>query len=142
MSLLILQNLSSIILLENPTEKTWRKPLMVDKWLDEVKQRANPEDLGMILVHNGIVRSTSKSGMPVNGMRLSYDQNRLNSVIPIFKQRPGVAEVRAWINSGDLKVGDNIMLLLVAGRFKTDVLPVFEELLSMIKNEIVTEREV
>jgi len=34
------------------------------------------------------------------------------------------------------------MLLLVAGRFKTDVLPVFEELLSLIKDEIVTEKEV
>ncbi len=96
----------------------------------------------MILVHNGIVRGTSKPGRPVQGMKLSYDQKRLNSVIPIFKQRTGVAEVKVWINSGNLKVGDNIMLLLVAGRFKTDVLPVFEELLSLIKNEIVTEEEV
>jgi molybdopterin synthase catalytic subunit len=115
---------------------------MIDKWLDEVKQRANPEDLGMILVHNGIVRGTSKSGRPLHGMKLSYDQKRLNSVIPIFKQRAGVVEVKVWVNSGNLKVGDNIMLLLVAGRFKTDVLPAFEELLSLIKNEIVTESEV
>jgi molybdopterin synthase catalytic subunit len=34
------------------------------------------------------------------------------------------------------------MLLLVAGKFRTDVLPVFEELLSVIKSEIVTEEEV
>jgi hypothetical protein len=33
------------------------------------------------------------------------------------------------------------MLLLVAGRFKTDVLPVLEELLAFVKNEIVTEEE-
>ena len=115
---------------------------MIDKWINEVRQGANPENLGMILVHNGIVRGTSKSGRPVRGMKLSYDQKRLDSVIPIFKQRAGIAEVRAWINSGDLKVGDNIMLLLVAGRFKTDVLPVFDELLSLIKNEIITEEEV
>ena len=57
-------------------------------------------------------------------------------------QTAGVVEVRAWINSGDLKVGDNIMFLLVAGRFKTDVVPVFEELLSLIKNESVIEKEV
>ena len=115
---------------------------MIDQWLDEVKQRANPEDLGMIMVHNGIVRGTSKSGKPVQGMKLSYDQKRLNSVIPVFKQRTGIVEVKVWINSGNLKVGDNIMFLLVAGRFKTDVLPVFEELLSLIKNDIVTEEEV
>jgi molybdopterin synthase catalytic subunit len=34
------------------------------------------------------------------------------------------------------------MFLIVAGRFRTDVLPVFEELLSVIKREIVTEQEV
>ena len=115
---------------------------MIDEWLKDVKQRANPEDLGMILVHNGIVRGTSKLGRPVQGMKLSYDQKRLNSVIPIFKQRTGVVEVKVWINSGNLKVGDNIMFLLVAGRFRTDVLPVFEQMLSLIKNEIVAEEEV
>ncbi len=115
---------------------------MIDEWIKEVKQSANRDDLGMILVHNGLVRGTSKSGRPVGGMKLSYDQKKLNSVIPIFRQRIGVAEVKVWINSGNLKVGDNIMFILVAGRFRTDIVPVFEELLSLIKNEIVREEEV
>ncbi len=34
------------------------------------------------------------------------------------------------------------MFLLVAGRFKSDALPVLEELLAFVKNEIVTEVEV
>ena len=115
---------------------------MIDEWLKEVKQGANPEDLGMILVHNGIVRATSKSGIPVRAMKLSYDQKKLSSIIPTLKQRAGVVEVKVWINSGNLKVGDNIMFVLVAGRFRIDILPVFEELLTIIKNEIVTEEEV
>ncbi len=115
---------------------------MIDAWLKEVKQKANPEDLGMILVHNGVVRGTSKSGNPVRGMKLSYDREKLNSVMPLFKQRHGIVEANVWINSGNLKVGDDIMFVLVAGRFKTDILPVFEELLSLIKKEIVTEKEV
>ena len=115
---------------------------MIDRWLEEVKQMADHEELGMILVHNGIVRGASKLGKPVRGMKLSYDQKKLNWVIPTFQQRPGIVEVKVWINAGDLKVGDNIMLLLVAGRFRTHVLPVFEELLSLIKNEIVTETEI
>ena len=129
---------SKMILGANHVEET----SMVDKWLEEIKQNADSEKLGMILIHNGIVRSTSKSGNPVRAMKLSYDQKRLDSVVPIFKQRPGVLEVKVWINSGALNVGDNIMFLLVAGRFKTDVLPTFEELLSLIKSEIVTEEEV
>jgi molybdopterin synthase catalytic subunit len=70
---------------------------------------------------------------------LSYDQNLS---IPIYKQKPGVVEVKVWVNSGNLKVGDNLMFLLVAGRFRTDIVPVVEELLSLIKNEMVTEEEV
>jgi molybdopterin synthase catalytic subunit len=75
-------------------------------------------------------------------MKLSYDQKKLNSVIPIFKRKPGVVEIKVWINAGNLEIGDNIMLLLVAGKFRTDVLPVLEELLSVIKREIVTEEEI
>ena len=115
---------------------------MIDGWMKEIKQAADPEELGMILVHNGIVRGASKSGKPVSGMKLSYDQEKLNSIIPIFHRRPGVVKIKVWINTGNLKVGDDIMLLLVAGRFRTDVLPVFEELLSVIKSDIVTEEEV
>ena len=116
--------------------------MLIDRWIEEIKRKANSEELGMILVHNGIVRATSKSGKSVRGMKLSYDQEKLNSIIPIFRKRPGVVEVKVWINAGNLAVGDDIMLLLVAGRFRTDVLPVFEELLSVIKREIVTEQEV
>jgi molybdopterin synthase catalytic subunit len=115
---------------------------IMQEWLEEIKRTANPEELGMVLVHNGIVRGTSKSGRPVRGMKLSYDREKLNSVVPRFKVRPGILEAKAWINTGTLKVGDDIMYLLVAGRFKTDVLPTLEELLLLIKREIVTEEEI
>jgi len=124
------------------TESNTKKALMIDRWIEEIKLRANPEEFGMILVHNGIVRATSKSGKPVRGMKLSYDKEKLDSIIPTFKQKAGVVDIRAWINAGDLEVGDDIMFLIVAGKFRTDVLPVFEELLSVIKREIVTEQEV
>jgi len=124
------------------TESNTKKPLMVDRWIDEIRRKANPEELGMILVHNGLVRATSKSGKPVRGMKLSYDKEKLDSIILPLKQKPGVVDIRVWINAGDLRVGDDIMFLVVAGRFRTDVLPVFEELLSVIKREIVSEQEV
>ena len=114
---------------------------MVDKWLEGVKRKVDPSLLGMILVHNGVVRGTSKHGKPVTGMKLSYDQAKLQSCVERFKAREGIVEIKAWINEGDLKVGDDIMLLLVAGRLRTDVLPVFQEVLSIIKNEVVREEE-
>jgi molybdopterin synthase catalytic subunit len=114
---------------------------MVEQWLNAVKLKADPEGLGMILVHNGIVRATSKQGKPVSGMKLSYDEEKLRTVVSEQKKKDGILDIKVWINRGDLKVGEDIMLLLVAGRFRTDVLPVFESLLSTIKQEIVSERE-
>jgi molybdopterin synthase catalytic subunit len=114
---------------------------MIDAWLKEIKGRADFKELGMILVHNGVVRATSKDGKPVKGMHLSYDKQKLIRVLDEFRRRDGIVGMKVWINEGDLKVGDDIMYVLVAGRFRTVVIPVLEELVSKIKKEIVSEKE-
>jgi molybdopterin synthase catalytic subunit len=115
---------------------------MINKWMKEIKAVCDPEELGMILVHNGIVRGTSKEGKPVRGMRLSYDGQILSACVEEMQVREGIAAIRVWINQGELAVGDDIMFLLVAGRFRTDVMPVLQELLARVKNEVVREEEV
>ena len=114
---------------------------MIDEWVKEIKENCDSESLGMILVHNGIVRGTAKDGKLVKGMKLSYDKDALESCVARLKNREGIAAIRVWINSGILSIGDNIMYLLVAGRFRTDVLPILEDLLSTVKNEIMHEEE-
>lgn len=115
---------------------------MIDEWLKEIKKTSDPESLGMIIIHNGVVRGTAKDGKPVKAMELSFNKEDLENCINSLKKREGITAVRAWINNGLLNIGDDIMVVLVAGRFRTDVLPVFQELLSTIKNEIVREKEV
>jgi molybdopterin synthase catalytic subunit len=115
---------------------------MIEAWIKEIKKSCNADMLGMILVHNGIVRATAKDGKPVNAMNLSYDKGMLKDVVATFKAKEGIADIRVWINEGDLQVGDDIMNVCVAGRFRTDVLPVFQEVLTIIKKEIVREDEV
>lgn len=114
---------------------------MITTWIQEIKQAADPRELGMILIHNGLVRATSKEGKPVRKMRLSFSKEKLKALLEAFREREGILEIRVWINQGDLAIGDDIMLLAVAGRFRTDIMPVFQELLSRIKTEIVTEEE-
>ena len=115
---------------------------MLDTWLREVKETTDPASLGMILVHDGIVRGTSKTGERICGMRLSYDKEKLEMLLSELRSREGVVVIKVWINSGELKVGDDIMFVMVAGRFRTDILPVFVELLTAIKNEILHEDEI
>jgi molybdopterin synthase catalytic subunit len=114
---------------------------MIDSWIKEIKKECPTDILGMILLHNGIVRATAKNGGKVQAMNLSYDKKKLEAVVSEFKKREGIADIKAWINEGHLQVGDDIMNVCVAGRFRKDVLPVFQELITVIKTEIVKEEE-
>ena len=114
---------------------------MIEQWISEIKKDCPPDMLGMILVHNGIVRASSKQGDPVGGMTLSYDQAALDQAVRRFKSMEGIVDIRVWINQGQLKVGDDIMYVCVAGRFRKDILPVFQELITLIKTRIVKEEE-
>ena len=114
---------------------------MMDQWIKEIKKACPPDMLGMILLHNGIVRATAKDGGKVQSMNLSYDKAKLEAAVLQFKKRDGIADIKAWINEGHLKIGDDIMNVCVAGRFRKDVLPVFQELITVIKTEIVREEE-
>ncbi len=58
-----------------------REGQMVEQWIHEIKRSSDFKDLGMILVHNGMVRATSKDGKPVKGMRLSYDRENTGRLI-------------------------------------------------------------
>ena len=114
---------------------------MIEQWIKEIKKACPADMLGMILLHNGIVRATAKDGGKVQAMNLSYDKAKLEATVGEFKKREGIADIRAWINEGHLKIGDDIMNVCVAGRFRKDILPVFQELITVIKTEIVSEEE-
>jgi len=79
----------------------------------------------MILIHNGIVRATAKDGKTVQAMRVFYDRSMLDDTVRELKKVDGITEIRVWINEGTLQIGDDIMKVCVAGRFRTDVLPDF-----------------
>jgi molybdopterin synthase catalytic subunit len=114
---------------------------MIQEWIEEIKAKSSKDQLGMILVHNGIVRATSKDGKPVQGMYLSYDEKLLANLVKQFKETDGIVDIKVWLNQGKLSIGDDIMYVLVAGRFRTDVLPVFQELIREIKSNVVNEKE-
>lgn len=115
--------------------------MLIDDWMREIKANSPPEELGMIMVRNGIVRATSKTGEPIRGMLVQHDEAALDSIVEKYAKKQGIAGVKVRINSGNLKIGDDIMLVLVAGRFRTDVLPVLEALMSEIKTGVVREEE-
>jgi molybdopterin synthase catalytic subunit len=115
---------------------------VLQSWLDEIKRGPDSPRIGMYLIHNGVVRGDSRAGVPVSGMNLSYDRPRLAQAIAEVATRPGVVAVRAWVNEGVLAVGDDIMMALVAGDIRENVFGGLQELVRLIKTEVVTEHEI
>jgi len=110
--------------------------------LDKIKRSIDPNNLGMILIHNGVVRGTSKlNNLQIDGMILSYDRDKLQQLIRETQSKPGIAYVSAWINEGKLRIGDDIMCIIVAGDRRSNVLDPFEQLIKSVKSCVVKEEE-
>jgi molybdopterin synthase catalytic subunit len=117
-------------------------PPSLQTWLDEIKSGPDGARIGMYLVHNGVVRGTARDGSPVTGMDLSSDSGRLAEVIEQVEARQGVIAVRVWVNEGRLTIGDDIMYALVAGDIRENVFGGLQELVRLIKTEVVKEWEI
>ena len=122
----------------------------VDAWLKEAKQHPDADKIGMILTHNGIVRATPKAmvrdgikdGKTVAGMAFSYDGEKLQAAIHRTLAMPGIYCVRAWLGEGTLRVGDDLMLVLIGGDIRPHVVDALEYLVGTLKSECVTEEEI
>lgn len=114
----------------------------INALVEKIKQRPDYHKVGMILCHNGVVRGTSRDGRTVNGLRVAVDHDRLNDVVAEYRQRPGIVDILVQINADrDLKVGEDVMLLAVAGDIRENVTSVLAEALNAIKSSVTTKVE-
>ena len=111
--------------------------------LAELKKRPGfAEHVGMILIHNGVVRGWSrKDHAPVTSMHVQHDTERMNTICRELEQRPGIFCILAEAVDGELRPGDDALFLVVAGDIREHVKPVLAELLDRIKAEAIFKEE-
>ncbi|CAB1077524.1 Molybdopterin synthase catalytic subunit MoaE (EC [Olavius algarvensis Delta 1 endosymbiont] len=110
--------------------------------MKEIKSHPEFDKAGMVLCHNGVVRATSRDGRQVSGLRVAADHDRLQQIIAEQKQNPGILDIRVEIaENKDLSVGDDVMLLAVAGDIRENVIAVLTETLNLIKSTVTTKTE-
>ncbi|MCR4923803.1 MAG: molybdenum cofactor biosynthesis protein MoaE [Lachnospiraceae bacterium] len=127
---------------------TEKKP-GVEEWLREAKEAENSGRIGMFLLHNGVVREDAralvregeKDKAPVRGMLFDYDKEKADKALKDTLSLPGVYLVKLWLNKGRLKVGEDIMYVLVGGDIRPHVIEALEYLVDKIKKECVVEKE-
>lgn len=121
----------------------------MDEWLQEAKADPRASQVGMFLVHNGVVRQTPKAkvrfgvddGSLVQGMEFAYDAEKVDTVIEETYKMPGIFYIKVWLNEGQLEVGDDIMFVLIGGDIRPHVVDALQFLVEKIKTECVTEIE-
>ena len=121
----------------------------MDAWLREAKASERAARTGMFLIHNGVVREDARTRVregdaeakPVRGMRFSSDAEKVKRAMEEALALPGIFFARAWLNEGELAVGDDIMYVMIGGDIRPHVIEALQYLVGKIKSECVTEQE-
>ena len=120
----------------------------MDAWQKEAKADPSAANIGMYLIHNGIVRETARGKVrngedtkPVKGMLFSYNSEKADAAVAETYKLPGIHYVRIWLNEGQLQVGDDIMYVLIGGDIRPHVVDALQFLVGKLKSECVTETE-
>jgi molybdopterin synthase catalytic subunit len=110
--------------------------------IDQIRQRPDFDKAGMVLVHNGVVRGTSRDGRKVSGLTVAVDHEKLARIIETERQTPGILDIRIEINENKaLSVGDDVMVLVVAGDIRDTVIRVLERTLNAVKTTVTRKTE-
>ena len=121
--------------------KTGQK-MDINLMLESIKKHPDFEKVGMILCHNGLVRGTSRDGRAVRGLKVAVDYQKLAHIISEQKKIPGIVDIKVEIAADrDLAVGDDVMLLLVAGDIRENVIEVLADTLNLIKTTVTKKTE-
>ncbi len=114
----------------------------LEKMIQQIKQRPDADQMGMILCHCGIVRGTDRDGRGVSGIRISVDHEKLEAVVSKNKQLPGIVEILVEIDEDrDLSVGDEVMYLVVAGDIREHVIAALTETLNAVKSTVTRKQQ-
>lgn len=116
----------------------------LSKTIEELKKRPEfTDNVGMILIHNGVVRNWSrKDHAEVTALEVIPNYEKIEALRQEYLQREGIFEIIVKAYSGTFQPGDDLLYIIVAGDIRENIKPVLAELLDRIKSEAVTKKEI
>jgi len=101
------------------------------------------ENVGMLLVHNGVVRAWSrKDRSNVSKIEVTPDYQKIEEIRKRFEKWPGIFKIIVHANEGILRPGDDLLFIIVAGDIRENVKPVLSDILDTLKSEAISKREI
>jgi molybdopterin synthase catalytic subunit len=114
----------------------------LQEMIDKVKMHPDYPKAGMILCHNGVVRSTSRTGRPVSELTVRVERQPLQKIMDDIRQRPGIVDVLVEIREGRLYPGEDVMFIVVAGDFRENVFSALMDMVNRIKADVTRKIEI
>ena len=110
--------------------------------INKIKKHPDYDKVGMILCHNGVVRGTSRDGRDVTGLKVFVDHEKLKQVLNTHRKHPGIVDIQIEINENTaLNIGDDVMLLVVAGDIRDNVIKTLSDTLNAVKSTVTKKEE-
>ncbi len=115
----------------------------INKTIAQLKQRPGfAENVGMMLIHNGVVRGTSRNDKKtVTSITVTHNEEKIRSICQELEKNPGIFAIVWQAMSGEFKPGDDVLFLIVAGDIRENVKDTFAQLLERVKSEGVQKQE-
>jgi len=107
--------------------------------ITDVQNGSGIDEAGAIGCFVGIVRGVAKDGGKV--MKLKCEAHTkaavgsLSEITSDILNRPGVIDIRIHHNIGELRVGDEILYIVVAGKHREDVFKALRDAMDRVKKE-------
>jgi molybdopterin synthase catalytic subunit len=100
------------------------------------------EHVGMILIHNGVVRGWSRTDRKaVKMVEVEPNREKIESLRQEYSKKPGIYKIIVEAKQGRLKPGDDLLFIVVAGDIRENVKAVLSELLDRVKAEAIHKVE-
>ncbi len=116
----------------------------ISKRIAEMKKQPGFQDnVGMILIHNGTVRSWSRADRKsVTALEVTPDLEKIESIRQDLLKRDGIYDIVTEARTGLFQPGDDLLFLIVAGDIRENIKPVLAELLDRVKSEAISKKEI
>lgn len=112
--------------------------------IKDLKQQPGFKDnVGMILIHNGVVRNWSRADRTsVAQLEVTPDYERIEQLRQEYLQHEGIFDIIIEAKNGTFDPGDDLLFIIVAGDIRENIKPVLSELLDRVKAEAVAKNEI
>jgi len=114
----------------------------LNKIIQTLKEHPGYHKMGMIASHLGVVRENSLSGKTVSEIEVKFERSVIDKIISDIKEMNGIIHIVVEVSEGRLRVGDEIMAVVVGGDTRDHVFPALIETVNRIKTEGGKKKEI